>query len=660
MKKLYIVLFLSLIGIYSISAQTPSPISVQNTSAYNAAFDPELDTAVAKLLPYYGDLGVRRVVVADASGDGKQEIISTDYANGGRVHVIAPSESDPAVLEVIWSSKVTAGASGSTPRFPQVGDLDGDGKPEIIFEQNSTKSILVYEWIDDMQLWGSEPVFTITAADMKNAGMLETTVRFTRECFVVYDFDGDGKSEFIPYGDSPRKDIYIFGVDGDIAEGSFPSVYIEGGHPTETTNGRNWVGGSQWNSVPADIDGDGQIEIINHHWDSYAFWSIDVNGTDSYTYPDTNNANKAKIYHKYAPKDAVSYFGARPVDVNGDGRDEIVGTLYGADFDLSLLSFTPADTGVYIWGSEPAEVANRFGLIAKKTDLAALGGKTTAEFWPAVGGDLNKDGKDEIYTGGGRGINLIAVQYKGEGSLVDPNSYTSNLVYAGEGNDVFATYKIYRGEVVLELDTLYPGTDSMKIDTLDWVYDPTKIDTIRDETPFTSYIFADSVDLDGDGKFEIVLSQQSVYDSVKVNFYDWDNTKGLWLLDTVASHKIFNEYRKNIIVLENTGGIGVKDEGYTIVTPEDYKLEQNYPNPFNPNTNISFTLPIDKKVSLKIYDMLGKEVRTLINGELYNKGGHKVIWDGKNNSGAKVASGNYIARLEYGTYFQAIKMTLLK
>ncbi|MGE5402718.1 MAG: hypothetical protein ACM3S2_20155, partial [Ignavibacteriales bacterium] len=98
MKKLYsfILMTIMLCGI----AYAQNPISMQSVSTYNAAFNPQLPDSVKKVLPYYGDLGVRRVFVADCDNDGKQEIISTDYTNGGRVHVLKLA-SDGKSLEVI-------------------------------------------------------------------------------------------------------------------------------------------------------------------------------------------------------------------------------------------------------------------------------------------------------------------------------------------------------------------------------------------------------------------------------------------------------------------------------------------------------------------------------------------------------------------------------
>lgn len=93
--------------------------------------------------------------------------------------------------------------------------------------------------------------------------------------------------------------------------------------------------------------------------------------------------------------------------------------------------------------------------------------------------------------------------------------------------------------------------------------------------------------------------------------------------------------------------------------PSSYKLHQNFPNPFNPETIISFDLPEKAKVSLKIFDILGREVRTLVNEE-YDKGLFKVNWNGKNNMGEKLASGIYIYQIRVNNFVEAKKMILIK
>ena len=97
------------------------------------------------------------------------------------------------------------------------------------------------------------------------------------------------------------------------------------------------------------------------------------------------------------------------------------------------------------------------------------------------------------------------------------------------------------------------------------------------------------------------------------------------------------------------------------VIPVSYSLYQNYPNPFNPSTIISYAIPENSKVTLKIYDVLGQEVKTLINRE-QQAGVYNVTWKGDNNFGSKIASGIYIYRIEAGSgkFNQTKKMILLK
>jgi len=88
--------------------------------------------------------------------------------------------------------------------------------------------------------------------------------------------------------------------------------------------------------------------------------------------------------------------------------------------------------------------------------------------------------------------------------------------------------------------------------------------------------------------------------------------------------------------------------------PNDYSLSQNYPNPFNPTTNIEYSIPEASFVELKVYDVLGNEVATLVNQE-QSAGVYRADF-----SGDGLASGLYIARIKAGNFTSTIKMTLLK
>jgi hypothetical protein len=93
--------------------------------------------------------------------------------------------------------------------------------------------------------------------------------------------------------------------------------------------------------------------------------------------------------------------------------------------------------------------------------------------------------------------------------------------------------------------------------------------------------------------------------------------------------------------------------------PSSYSLDQNYPNPFNPSTMINYTLPKAGNVQIKIFDSLGREVRSLINEEK-NAGKYNVMWDAKDNYGRKISSGIYFYTITSGDFVQTKKMVLMK
>ncbi len=96
-----------------------------------------------------------------------------------------------------------------------------------------------------------------------------------------------------------------------------------------------------------------------------------------------------------------------------------------------------------------------------------------------------------------------------------------------------------------------------------------------------------------------------------------------------------------------------------ILVPSGFSLEQNHPNPFNPETEIRFHLPETGQVFLRIFNMLGEEIRTLSDRQ-YESGTHSVLWDGKDKYGNAVSSGIYLYQLQAGTFSQIRKMNLLR
>ena len=95
------------------------------------------------------------------------------------------------------------------------------------------------------------------------------------------------------------------------------------------------------------------------------------------------------------------------------------------------------------------------------------------------------------------------------------------------------------------------------------------------------------------------------------------------------------------------------------ILPDKFLLKQNYPNPFNGLTTIDYSIPSASHILFKIYDMSGKEIRTLHNG-YHNSGSATKIWDGKDKNSQLVASGIYFYSIVSGQNSLVKKLTLVK
>jgi hypothetical protein len=131
-------------------------------------------------------------------------------------------------------------------------------------------------------------------------------------------------------------------------------------------------------------------------------------------------------------------------------------------------------------------------------------------------------------------------------------------------------------------------------------------------------------------------------------------------LKNVSSGSIFYRLKSvnNDGSFQYNGNVEVVVSALTAVTtpaiPNIYALSQNYPNPFNPTTTINYQVQKAGGVSLKVYDMLGREVATLVNGEK-EAGHYSAMFDA-----AKLSSGTYIYRLQSGAFTETKKLVLLK
>ncbi len=197
---------------------------------------------------------------------------------------------------------------------------------------------------------------------------------------------------------------------------------------------------------------------------------------------------------------------------------------------------------------------------------------------------------------------------------------------------------------------------------------PTNLAASEDENSAESSFIALSWDESSDEDFDyfaIVRGDQAGFDAASAATIGTTTGTSFVDEDVSAGQSFF--YR--VVAFDFNGNQGeFSDEAGLLVTsitdnggalPTAFALGQNYPNPFNPDTQIRYDLPKDSQVQLRVFNMMGQEVRTLLN-ESMPAGSHEIRWDGRDQSGVRVATGVYVYVIRAGDFAQSKRMTLIK
>ena len=576
----------------------------------------------------------------DIDGDGKAEIAVTNYMSNGRVHVFEVAGNDS--IQLVWTSPRLAVGSGSTPRSVIFADLDNDGRGEVIYQSSGT-GILIFEWdgVTGSDNYGTSPSQIIGTPPI--AGVASTSSSFV-EYLEVTDVDGDGVNELlVAYNSSAAADdrYYVISASGgwDTNEPGFSSFVTEyEGSRTVLSAKYGLGGGTPYAMISANLDGTGNKEILIHNYNLKNVVPMRVPAADTYLLADTTN-NKQNVFLSGAA-DYVALLGGVACDIDNDGREEIyLPTWYSAN--------TAGPTGVvhmvhYEPGSSTAEIDSSNVVALDLTPVIgapdASAGLYNSNILGYGWGDIDGNGKKNLYFSGiyfGKtGFNVATLEFQG-GDKLNPANWTASMLYRGDST-------IY---------TSISRRDSLGV--RDTTYTPWGAQVAQ--------MYARKTDLDKDGKEDLILPFQGwtvVYvDSTTITTRTWNS--GASKYDTTIT-KVVNPKRWVLRILEQGGPSGVELKDLTVILPEDFVLEQNYPNPFNPSTTIRFFLPVRSRISLMVYDALGREVRTLLAGEERDRGTSSVVWDGRDNAGRPVASGAYFCTMRFGTFEKTAKMMLMK
>ncbi|MCU0644055.1 MAG: Ig-like domain-containing protein, partial [bacterium] len=153
-------------------------------------------------------------------------------------------------------------------------------------------------------------------------------------------------------------------------------------------------------------------------------------------------------------------------------------------------------------------------------------------------------------------------------------------------------------------------------------------------------------------------ASEKEYEQINGNLIKADGTKKYRYID--RSVTVGETYFFKLEDVSLTGEKTQHDAITLFVTkPDEYRLYQNYPNPFNPKTHIDYQLPEPSRVTIRIFNIIGQEVRTLVD-EMKTVGYHSVMWNGLDNFGTPATSGIYYYRMETNSFIEVKKMVLLR
>lgn len=306
-------------------------------------------------------------------------------------------------------------------------------------------------------------------------------------------------------------------------------------------------------------------------------------------------------------------------------------------------------------------------------------------------GDFDLDGKTDIVFSTVRG-KVFIIENEGnnqyndvwQGSVESSNAYVHTWT-----NDIDKNGK---PEFWVLADAYYNGIGTTRITIFETDGDNSyqavgRIDLVGIMSFYAGNMQA--IDIDGDGTKEVAVCIDDNFLIIKFNGSENHHTYEVYYikkneLNTGVEYQIYTGAIMND--LQNTGEYEILISMYHIIEgqptigrfitkiykpdsttsiyddeilPTSIKLYQNYPNPFNPSTEIKFKLNKQEIVSIKVYNVLGKEIKLLLQENLPS-GEYTIHWNGKDNKGSSLPSGIYFIQMQAGEYQQTIKGLLLK
>jgi hypothetical protein len=604
-------------------------------------------------ISFIGEVGVDLFGVTvssagDVNGDGYEDIIigapfnDAGGVNAGRAYIYFGGTVMDSIADVILTGEAAGDIFGIS--VSSAGDVNGDSYDDVIVgaQENSaggTAAGRVYIY------FGGELMDDI--ADIIITGT--TSNNFFGKCVAgAGDVNGDGYDDVLasaPYYNNSTGITYIF-YGGSLMD-TIPDVVMIGENLVQ------YFGSSI--ASAGDVNGDSFADVLI----GGAYNSSSTFAGKAYLYLGgvSMDSTADVVMNGEMISDRFGYSVSSAGDVNGDGfSDVIIGSINndagGMDAGRAYVYFGDSNMdNIADWISTGEASEDQFG-----SSVASVGDVNGDGFGDIIVGAYQNDaggmdaGRAYVYFGAANMDSIADWTFTGE---AEEDLFGLAVGAAGDVNgdgiaDVIigAPYNDFGG-VDAGKAYLYLSSPTIPVELTSFsaIYNKTDI-TLQWET---------ATELNNKG-FKVERS---------IDQCDWKNIAFIQGNGNSTSPKVYGYVDNDLLAgdtkfqyrlkqIDYDGSFGYTDIVEVEVVPEQYELLQNYPNPFNPSTKIVFSIPEASFVQLKVYDVLGNEVSTLVNEE-HNAGVYSIDF-----SGTRLTSGTYFYRLKAGNYVEIKKMVLLK